>query len=1467
MTLNSKVKWWINGIAGVIFIILCAIYLLIRPIVVQNLEPVLQEQAGSHINGSLSWDAMDLDPSLDLSFTNLVLKDEKGNEVLTTPSLTVGWTMSSLSDYLMRHKGVASVVKTVTVDTPVLTLTQKSDGTWNAADLIKPSSDSNNGVFTGKVVIHDGKASVKTTSVGDFDFSGLQGSFAWDADSHIKGDLSGTFLDTSFTGNLKYTDSNNLEVNVKTDPLSLSSLQPLLKQFPQVEQKLTLKEGTTQVTDAKIWKSDGTVAYRVTGSFNHAALGYDDYVLTDGAAFFNIENGNVDVTKLSAKVNGQKVTGEIHVNASGDTPYFRGQAELHSLDIPSLLPDYDAAGTVDGSISFSGTTDHPSASGTVTLKDGSYQGLQVKKGVVTFSYTDGALSVPYLEADAAGGHVLGQGSYDKNSGDFSLQAEADGVDLAQMPLSTAVSGTLSGFCVAEGNYLDGSLTLHRASGNGDLSGFSYDGMSAGSFSGFGSYTDGNWSVTGYGQDLSYSGMTLDHGAFSLDKEGEVIHIPYASGLVGDGAFFVKGFYSHGGMDLDAMASDIDLSTLSGIVGEDLAGNASFSGHVTGTLDHPEGQGALRARNGHVRNASFDSVDGKVSFGSGNLNIESMKWQGASGNYEITGTIGMAAPHSMNLSVKTNKTRIESLLSLADLHYPVTGWMNNELTLTGTLDDPEVTGDFSAWSGSVMGQLFQSISGRYTYKNHELTLTDGLGYIYDGTVVVSGKAGEANGLDFTVSLTDISIEQLLPGKGVKGIVSLNGKVSDTFDSPRFDGTASTRSITIGDNTLRDVSTGIHYRDNVVSLDEGSFRQKQGTFLWKGSYNLSDGALSGYLDFNGWNIKNIMTLLKQPADGVDGTVEGGMRISGTLDNPNVDFRAHLLGGHLGDAVLGEGNIDFSYMNKALSIRKFYIPIGDGVLAAQGQMTTDGSLNIQAAARDMDVSWIPQALGKKDMSIGGKLTAALNLSGTRDNPVADLSVGLDHPRYGDITFDNFSLMANASNNVVTLQNALLQRGTYRASMKGTMPVNFFTRNTEDKAVPMDLDINLDQADMNMLALFAKPVTSASGPIQGHVKVAGSWDNPMLLGGITVKDGVLTVKTLNESVQPINLSLTLSGYTAALDGSASFGGGSLTTKGNLSWDHYKLGQYNGELHIHTPAIDDTYYKGSLDGDFTLGEVAGFNKPGVEGTLKIQDAVIDIPFSLLGDSGTSSLDFLTKINVQVGENVRLYNSALYDMTIHGNIGMMGPFSDPVMSGRVNVDKGTVKINTSEFKMDQANAVWGEEPGSLLPSIHAKAFTKVGHYEITAQLEGPVGNMKTTFHSDPALNDSQILMLLTLHQDPNNKDNNGAMEGALFNAGLTMIFGNGIQDFLQDKIGLDLISITSSLTDYYDNVDDNNDSYYYIKIGKYLFNDFMLTATMGMNNDEKSVGAHYDLDSRVGLSSWYNSNHDSYVGTDWSFKF
>ncbi len=1463
MESGSKLKWWLNSIAAFIFILLCIIYLLIRPIIVQNLQPVLEEKAGERINGTLTWDMMDIDPNLDLSFTNLVLKDEKGEDVLKSPSLTIGWSMSALFNYLLRDGGIADVIRDIHVETPEVHLQEKADGTWNVQSILKPSEDTDSGTFTGRLLVKDGQAAVKLSDDSTYDFSGLNTTFAWDKDGKITGPFDGTIWDNHLEGNLNFINSDQLEVNMKTDSISLKSLQPLLNVFPQVSQKLEVNKGTGEVTSAKIWKSGGAVAYHVKGHINDAALRYENYILADGAAFFDIENGHASISQVSLKLNNQKFSGNGAIQFDTTDPLLQGQVTLHKVDVEKLLPDQAVSGSVTGDVSLSGTLGNPFASGELMVTDGAYQNLSVKQGTVKFSYGENQISIPYLKAEAMGGSLEGSGSYDMTSGAFTGNIGVDHISLDELPLDQSVSGIVNGSLRAKGNYLDGNLTLQYASGEGEGQHLSYDNGSAEKITGFGSYRDGKWNGTFYGMDISYDGVTLGTLSGSASSAGEDIQIDYLTGTSGEGAFTLHGRYGST-MDVEGQISAMDMSLLSSFAGFDLAGTGFADFHLQGTLDNPTGAAHISARNGHIQKANFDSIDGNVQFAGGEAKISSLSWKGEEGNHTAEGTIGLANDHPLHLTVKTEKTRIEHLLSLAGLSQPVTGWIENTMTIGGNLNAPTVTGDFQAWSGSVMGELFQSASGQYSYNHDGLVLQNGLAYIYGGSAVLNGKMTPDQKLDMQVALYDIDLDHLLPNRGLYGKVNMTGHAGGTLDNPTFDGIVSSREVTIGGTALYMISTGLHYQNHLVSLDDGAFYQQNGKFTWKGSYHTDSEQVQGVLQFDGWNVKEVLKLFKLPYSAVDGTVQGGMRIGGTLDNPSLDFKADILSGHLGKTTIGQGAIDFSYMNGGLVIRKFNIPVGAGVLAAEGKMNSQGDLDIQVAARDMDISWIPEVMEQKGMTLGGKLTAALTLSGNKAEPEADLSVTVDHPSYGDISFDTMSLMANAQHNVVTIQNALLIKDAYRASMKGTLPGNLFTGSTTDKAVPLDVDVNLDQADMNILALFCKPVTSASGPIKGHVKIAGSYEDPMLFGGVTVKEGQLSLLTLNEMIHPINLRMTFEGNTATLDGSAPLGGGTVSAKGNVQWANRKVTHYDGEAHIHSPAINSAYFKGAVDGDFQLGEV--FDQLGVSGKLSIHDATADVPFALLTDSEESSMDFLTKLDISIGDNVRLYNSALYDLMIRGNISMRGKLSDPAMSGRVNVEKGTVKINMSEFKVDEARAIWGSQPGSFLPVIYAKADTKVGHYAITAELNGPPGDMKTTFRSEPALNDSQIVMLLTLHQDPT-KDSSGAMEGALFNAGLTMIFGDSMKDFLQDKIGLDYISVTSNLTDYYDNVDDTNDSYYYIKIGKYIFNDFMLTATMGVNNAEKSVGFHYDLNSRIGLSSWYNSKNDSYFGSDWSFKF
>ena len=144
-----------------------------------------------------------------------------------------------------------------------------------------------------------------------------------------------------------------------------------------------------------------------------------------------------------------------------------------------------------------------------------------------------------------------------------------------------------------------------------------------------------------------------------------------------------------------------------------------------------------------------------------------------------------------------------------------------------MEAPQVKGDFLAFDGSVMGELFQSISGEYTYDRNDITLKNGLAYIYDGTAIVSGTV-KPDMIDMDVSLNDISLSRMLPGRGADGKVNMRGHVSGTMEDPVFEGTISSRQISVGGTAIYMASAGICYQNHVVSLDDGIFNQKNGHF---------------------------------------------------------------------------------------------------------------------------------------------------------------------------------------------------------------------------------------------------------------------------------------------------------------------------------------------------------------------------------------------------------------------------------------------------------------------------------------------------------------------------------------------------------------------------------------------------------------------------------------------------------------
>lgn len=1455
---------WVRILAVLCCLLFAAAYFLVRPAAVARLEPLLAAAGEERINGTLSWRSFDLDPLYNLEFRDIELKDQNGRAVFRSPSLTVGWTVAGAFSAWKNGESVSAMVQDVMLDRPELHFYENPDGAWNVQTLLKPQEEERPGAFHGRILLKDGTAQV-TLNGSRFEATKLEGQFSWMNEGMIHAVLSGAFADASFDAEVSYEDEKNFQADIRTGEIPLTSLQGVLAYLPSSAPDMKLRSGTVEVTGASVKNADGALTYEVKGQVAEAALTADSYELTGGKAAFTVSGDRAVLSGAETLLNGQRITGDASVSWKGETT-ITGQASIEDADLAKLLPKEEAAGRVSGSVRVSGPVEDWSrmtADGRLSLQDGKIRGVDVKGAEVQFLLKDGTAELSPLELKTGDGSAQASGYYRIGTGEFQLRAAADRLSLAPLQTLLGADGTVSGTVEAAGRWDGESLTLSLLNGAAEGKALSWAGYAASELSADFSGDGEDFHVRFYGSGLSGRGITVDSVCGDAEGNPETWTLASLDGTMGGGAFSLRGRYDRGRMEFAVQAGGIEAAPAAALLGQDFGGKVSVSGSLSGTMDQPVFDAEATVMDGHYQKAQFSRLAGHISSDGEDLTIHEAVMDTATGRHTLTGRIGLHGEHALDLTERSEHTRIENVLRLAGIDAPVTGWFQNETTVTGTLEAPEIAGRFMAWDGSAAGELYQSVSAEYRLdQDGEVRISNGLAYIYGGAAVLNGTvSGEA--LDLQAALVDVDIERILRGGPATGRATFRGHISGSPSRPVFDGEMGSRRIAVNGAEIEQVSAGISYEDGLLRVTDGAFRQKNGRFRWSGLVNLTTGALSGRLHFNGWEMEDALQFFQLPVRGITGSMNGGLVLQGTMENPSVALNVNIDGGHLGEAVMGDGKLNLSYADGLLSIRECYLPVAGGILAAQGSVQNGGAVDLTVAANQMDISWIPQVLGLQDLALGGQLTAGIQLAGTLADPTADISVTVASPKYNSMAFDELSLMGNAGGGVFRIDQLLASKGIYKASARGTMPVSALTRVPDGRDIPFDLRVDLDNADLNALVFMLDSVTSASGPIRGHLEITGPWDDPSIRGGASVQDGTLTMEALSEPITDIDGELSFSGKQAEFTGQAGIGGGTASAAVRAAWDHMQLSGYDGDMHIHAPALRSPYYQGRLDADAVLSEERGL--PKITGTVNVADAVIDIPMSFTSGGGGANL--LMDINVNVGEDVRLYNSLLYDLDVGGSIHAMGSLSHPLMSGRVDVERGSIKYLSNEFTVTEGTAVWGGVPDSFLPVLNVKAGTSVGHYRVGMELKGPPGNFIFDLHSEPALNDTQIVTLLTLRQGPGSTDNDAAT-GALFNAGLSMIFSGGVQDLIRNTFGLDLISVTSSLTDYYSSADSSlNNDYYYIKIGKYLFNDFMLTATMGVNNDEESYGFRYDLKSRVGLAAWYNNDHDSYVGADYQFQF
>ncbi len=1234
---------------------------------------------------------------------------------------------------------------------------------------------------------------------------------------------------------------------------------------------VSLPEGTTYTAEAvsgqAVWGPGGVIETVMSGTvFGTKASG--KFVYTDENRYYGkLETEPVALTALAPMAT--ELSSAADVRILGGT----GTITKAEIDCRGGLLKYEVrGGLADALFSLSGydfkgmNTDF-----ILTEKKLSLENLKssVKnEGVETnlsgkAELTFGDTFAVSFAGKLAEGTLSGEGFYTKETGEFSAKLTAKNLD-ASILQSLGVSGQISGNGTVVGRYRDGALSLSRIEGDFAASNATYGDYSLAKAAGHAVYASGKSTILLEGEGISAKGIFVDTFSAELVGRESSWQFPYVFGTMGGGAFSARGRYEDGNFDIRGEAAGLEAGNFAALVGRDVGGTLSVEGRVSGTAEAPMYEAALRLDNGHFENAPILHAEGSIHGNGDTLSIDRSSVTLSEGTHTLSGTVGLSGAKALNLKEKTEKARLENVLKLAGIDVPLTGFFDNEMTITGTMENPTVSGTVLATDGSVAGELFQSIYADYTWKDGALSIENGLGYLYGGAAYVNGTYKNEK-LDFTLAMVDVDMDRVLVSAPVEGYATFRGRLTGTIHSPKFSGMAESREIKVKGKGFGRVSAEVSYEDGVFHIADGYFQERGGEFRYSGLVNAKTGALSGQLKFRNWGMTDALALADMSVKNVEGAMTGTLGIRGTTDNPDIDLNVTASDAKLGHLAVSKGHLDMTYTNHVLSLRELSLPLGQGLLTASGTIQEDGTVSVKAAAKKLDLSVVPEMVD--DMApLGGLLTGDIDVRGNVRDPEASVSVTVDGPMYNDFIFNTLYLNGQVSQGTVTVKQAILTKDIYKGNAYGTMPVAALTRMPDGRNIPYDLTLNLENADLNALVLFSKQIRSAKGPIDGKLHVTGAWDDPEIRGDITVTDGEMTVAGMAEPLSPVSGKISFTGKEATLEAKIAAHKNEAGLQGRATWDKQQLTDYEGNLQIRADSIRSDYYTGALSADIALTKEDQF--PKISGKITAENATVTVPLSF--EEGGETPDVLMDVTVSVGDNVRLLNSLLFDLYARGNIHAMGLASRPLMSGKLDVTRGVIKYLTHNFNISEGTAVFGAVPDSFLPVMTLKGETQVDTYKIRMDLKGPVGKFVLKLSSEPALNDTQIVGLLTFGRDSvkGGLGDTDSRTGALFNAGLQMVFNGSVQNFLQNSFGLDLFNVTTSMDTLFDSKSgSNDDNYYYLKVGKYLFHNFMLMATMGVNNSEKAFGFRYDLRSRFGVTAWYNTESKEYVGVEYQFKF
>jgi len=306
---------------------------------------------------------------------------------------------------------------------------------------------------------------------------------------------------------------------------------------------------------------------------------------------------------------------------------------------------------------------------------------------------------------------------------------------------------------------------------------------------------------------------------------------------------------------------------------------------------------------------------------------------------------------------------------------------------------------------------------------------------------------------------------------------------------------------------------------------------------------------------------------------------------------------------------------------------------------------------------------------------------------------------------------------------------------------------------------------------------------------------------------------------------------------------------------------------------LDSANLKGKVNGDITVDRQN--DMPFVTANIDLDKVYIGL--NTIPEFGEGGSDIGLDVNLDLGDNLRLYNAALMDLRAKGKLHITGTTGNPSIAGSIRTNRGSIlKYLGTPFRIGYGELYW-PMPGTFIPMVNMRAFTRLGQYNIIAKVNSPLSldELQIKFSSDPPQNEATLKRFLTLKTDDANLEGD-AWQG-LVDAGLQLSYLADVEDAIKDALGLDDLRIYSgnlqnglgfSADSRKANTAIGQDRRQYnVLLSRYFGHKLMVGYTTSFDGERSSAFAQYYLTRHLNIGFSVNQDQEHWYGVQYRTRF